>query len=92
MKNKTRRTLAAALVDELVDTKTRIYSNVRGRKKNKIDDKIIDFVKKKCFELFPSDKESDMKKDWDSCVIAIDGKGRQLKRKLKRQLKAKSKN
>ena len=85
MKHKTRRSLAAMLVNELVDTETRIRSNVRGRGKDQLDVKVIEFVKKKCFELFPSDKDSDIKKDWDDCIIAIDDKGRELKRKLKRQ-------
>ena len=85
MKYKTRRSLAAALVNELVDTETRIKSNVRGRGKDQLDLKIIEYVKKKCFELHPSDKESDMKKDWDDCIINIDDKGRELKCKLKKQ-------
>ena len=35
--------------------------------------------------MFPSDKDSDMKKDWEDCIVSIDDKGRELKRKLKRQ-------
>ena len=85
MKFKTRRSLAAALVNELVDTETRRNSNVRGRGKDPLDPKIIAYVKKKCFKLHPSDKESDMKKDWEDCIISIDDKGRELKRKLKKQ-------
>ena len=85
MRYKTRRLLAAALVNELVDTETRLKSNVRGRGKDKLDPKIIDYVKKKCFEVYPSDKESDQKKDWEDCIIAIDDKARDLKRRLKKQ-------
>ena len=85
MKYKTRRSLAAALVNELVDTATHLKSNVRGRGKDQLDPKIIEYVKKKCFELHPSDKESDMKKDWEDCIVVIDDKGRELKRKLKKQ-------
>ena len=77
--------MAAALVNELVDTEARLNSNVRGRGKDPLDSKIIAYVKKKCFELHPSDKESDMKKDWEDCIISIDDKGRELKRKLKKQ-------
>ena len=33
-------------------------------------------------ELFPSDKDSDIKKDWEDCIVSIDDKGRELKRKL----------
>ena len=71
MKHKTRQSLAAALVNELVDTETRIRSNVRGRGKDQLDVKIIEFVKKKCFELFPSDKDSDIKKDWEDCIVLM---------------------
>ena len=85
MKFKTRRSLAAALVNELVDTEICLNSNVRGRGKDPLDPKIIAYIKKKCFELHPSDKESDMKKDWEDCIISIDDKGRELKRKLKKQ-------
>lgn len=85
MRYKTRRLLAAALVNELVNTETRIRSNVRGRGKDQLDPKVIEYVKKKCFELFPSDKDSDIKKDWDDCVISIDEKARDMKRKLKKQ-------
>lgn len=85
MKFKTRRALAAALVKELFDTETRLRSNVRGRGKDKLDPKKIDYVKKKCFEMLPSDRDADAKKDWDDCIVAIDGKGRELKLKLKKQ-------
>ena len=85
MKHKSRRSLAAALVNELVDPQTRMRSNVRGWGKDKLDTKIIEFVKRKCFEMFPSDKDTDMKKDWEDCIVSIDDKGRELKRKLKRQ-------
>ena len=86
MKHKTRRSLAAALVKELVDPETWMRSNVRGRGKDQLDAKIIQFVKRKCFQLYPSDRDSDMKKDWEDCIVSIDDKGRELKRKLKRQL------
>ena len=76
--------MAAALVNELVDTETRLKSSVRGRGKDQLDLKIIEYVKKKCFELHPSDKESDMKKDWEDCIVAIDDKGRELKCKMKK--------
>ena len=49
------------------------------RGKYQLDPKIIEYVKKKCFELYLSDKDSDVKKDWDDCIIAIDDKGRNLK-------------
>ena len=60
-------------------------SNVRGRGKDQLDPKRIQYVKKKYFEMFPSDRDSDMKKDWDDCIVAIDDKARDMKRKLKKQ-------
>ena len=33
-----------------------------------------------------SDRDGDVKKDWDDCIVAIDDKGRELKCKLKKQL------
>ena len=85
MKYKTRRSLATALVNELFDAETRMRSNVRGRKKDQLDPERIQYVKKKCFQVYPSDKDSDMKKDWDDCIVAIDDKARDMKRKLKKQ-------
>ena len=77
MKYKTRRSLAAALVNELVDTETRLRSNVR--KKDQLDPKVIEYARRKCFELYPSEKECDIKKDWDDCITCIDEKGRDMK-------------
>ena len=51
MKYKTRRSLAAALVTELVDIETKIRSNVKGRSKK---DQLDSYVKRKCSELHPS--------------------------------------
>ena len=51
-------------MNELVDTKIRLRSNVRGRGKEQLDPKIIECVKK-CFEMYPSDKDSDEKEYWD---------------------------
>ena len=74
MKHKSGRSLAGVLVNELVDPQTRIQSNVWGSGKDKLDTKIIEFAKRKCFEMFPSDKDSDMKKDWEECIVSIDEK------------------
>ena len=74
MKYKSGRSLAGVLVNELVDPQTRIQSNVWGRGKDKLDTQIIEFAKRKCFEMFPSDKDSDMKKDWEECIVSIDDK------------------
>lgn len=56
MRCKTKTSLAAALVNKRVDTETHLRSNVRGRGKDQLDPKIIEYVKSKCFELYPSDK------------------------------------
>lgn len=85
MKYKTRRSLASALVNELFDAEIRMRSNVRGRGKDQLDPQRIEYVKKKCFQVYPSDRDSDMKKDWDDCIVAIDDKARDMKRKLKKQ-------
>jgi len=91
MKYKTRRSLAAAMVDELVDTNTRIISNVNGRgrdketgtEKLKLDPNIIAYVRRKVFEAHPSDKLSIWKRT-GTTVIKIDDQGREIKRlKLK---------
>ena len=68
MKYKTKRSLAAALVNELFDNKTRLRSNVTGRGKDKLDPKKIDYVKKKCYKMYRSDRNGDVKKDWDDCM------------------------
>jgi len=36
-------------------------------------------------QQYPSDKDPDMKKDWDDCIVAIDDKTRDLKRRLKKK-------
>ena len=82
MKHKTRKTLAAALVTELVDVETRLCSNVRGKsKKDPLDPRIISYVKRKCFELHPS--KEDPEKEWNDCIKSIDTQARQIKRMLK---------
>ena len=79
-----------------LDTTTRITSNVNRRgkdkdtgiEKQKLDPKIIAYVKRKVFETHPSEWVCDMEKDWHKCIIKIDDQGRELKRKLKRQLES----
>ena len=85
MKYKTRRSLASALVNELFDAETRMRSNIRGRGKDQLDRQQILYVKKKCFQVYPSDRDSNMKKDWDDCIVGIDDKARDMKQKLKKQ-------
>jgi len=56
---------------------------VRGRGKDPLDPKIIEYVKQKCFETFPS--TGDIKDEWEKCIISIDEKSRELKRQLKKR-------
>ena len=51
----------------------------RGEVKTSWIQRKWEYVKKKFFDLFLSARESDTKKDWDDCIIAIDDKGRELK-------------
>ena len=77
--------MAAALVNKLFDTETRLRSNVRGRGKGKLDPKKIEYVKKKCFEMFPSNRDGDMKKDWDDCIVSIDKRTKMYTKETTRQ-------
>ena len=83
MKCKTRRSLAATLVASLIDKQTRLKSNVRGRGKEPLNPTVIEYVKQKCFETFPS--TGDPKDEWEKCIITIDEKSRDLKRQLKKK-------
>ena len=56
-----------------------------GKEKQKLDPKIISYVKKKVFEVHPSEKLADEESDWHDCIVKIDDQGRELKRKLKKQ-------
>ena len=62
------------MVNELFDVETRLKSNVRGRGKDQLYPKKMEHVKKKCFDLFPSARESDTKQDWDDYIVSIDDK------------------
>jgi len=87
MRYKTRRTLVSAMVGKLVDTNTRINSNVNGRGKDKatgkdklkLDPTIIAYVKRKVFEVHPSERIADVEAHWKDCTIKIDDDGRELK-------------
>jgi len=89
MKYKTRRTLAAGLVQELVDINTWLQSNVNGdNNKKQLDPNIISYVERKCFEMHPHKpliEKIDYKTAWQECVTSIDSKARDIKRRLKAQ-------
>ena len=76
-KSKNRGHLAAILACKLFDTDTLIRSNVLGRRKERLDPDIIDYVKVKCFYYFPS--EGDKKEEWSKCIRNIEEKSRKLK-------------
>ena len=84
MKHKTRRSLAATLVTELVDVETTLQCNVRGKSNiDELDPKIISYVKRKCFELHPSIGDSE--KEWGDCIKSIDKQSRHVNRKPNNQ-------
>ena len=58
-------------------------SNVRGRKKEKLDPNIIDYVTEKCFYYFPT--EVDDEEEWVKCIKNIDKKLRIVKNKRDKQ-------
>ena len=78
-KSRNRHNFAALLVKRLFDVPTRIRSNVSGRGKEKLDPKIMQCQGKSIFEFYEW-KDSEVKKEWASSVIAIDEKSRSLKR------------
>ena len=85
-KHKSRRTLAAGLVQQLVDIDTWLKSNVIGDKKKKaLDPDIMAYVEEKCFEYHPfkPSVDKDYKTAWQECVTTIDGRARDIKRRLK---------
>ena len=58
MKHKTRKSLAAGLVKEMIDLDTWLESNVnRDNKKKQLDPKMITYVERKCCEIHPSSLE-----------------------------------
>ena len=84
VKSCSRRNLAAFLAKELFDEDTRMKSNVRGRGKEQLDKEIIKYIKKKSFEFYPC-TDSEVKEEWDKCIISIDESARSLKRQKKKK-------
>ena len=80
MKSCSRKNMAILMTRRLFSTEVRMSSNVSGRKKKKLDPRIIDFIRRKAFLFFPS-AHLDDSKEWFECVIAIDESSRRLKNK-----------
>ena len=79
VKSRNRRNFAALLFQRLFDISTCMRSNVVGRRKEKLDPEIIKYVKAKCFK-FCECHSSEVKEEWDKCVISIDEKSRAWKK------------
>jgi len=97
MKHKTRRSLACGLVEELVDLDTWLNSCVNGSKdKPALDADIIEYVKKKVFEIHELKVAKDLDYEtayltaWGECIKSIDSRARDLKRRLKEKKSRKS--
>ena len=56
-----RRNFAIRLVREIFTIEERKTSNVRGKKKNKLDEEKISYVRKTTFKLYPLDREVKLK-------------------------------
>lgn len=80
VKSRNRRNFAALLVVRLFDIPTRMRSNVAGRGKEKLDPEIMKFVKAKTFEYYEC-SASEVKEEWNKCIVSIDEKSRALKKR-----------
>ena len=79
VRSRNRRNFAALLVQRLFDVPTRMRSNVAGRGKEKLDPEIMKYVKAKTFEYYEC-HSSEVKEEWNKCVVSIDEKSRALKK------------
>ena len=80
MKSCSRKNMAVLMTRRLFSPEVRMSSNVSGRKKKKLDPKIINFIRRKAFLFFPS-VHLDNSKEWSECIVAIDESSRRLKNK-----------
>ena len=83
-KSRNRGHLAAILASKLFDKDTLIKSNVLGRRKEKLDPEIIQYIETKCFFYFPS--QGSHKEEWVKCIQNIDDKSRAIRRKRKNKV------
>lgn len=62
----------------------RATSNVRGKmNKRMLDAKIVAYIKRVTFRLFPLENSENLEKAWSACVIAIDEANRRLNKTKK---------
>ena len=87
MKSCSRRNMCVHLTRQLFTKQVRKTSNVSGRNKQKLDQRIIHYIKSTAFKYFPS-QNTDVSKEWADCIISIDESCRRLCNKpTKKQLK-----
>jgi len=80
MKSCSRKNMAVLMTRRLFSEDVRMSSNVAGRNKKKLDPKIIDYIRQKVFQYFPT-TQVDTKREWSDCIVAIDESSRRLKNK-----------
>ena len=85
VKSCSRGNMASKLVRNLFDETTRKTSNVNGRNKKRLDPTIMAYVKRKCFEFFPSTGSDRVQEDWAKCILAIDESCRRLNNKPRKK-------
>ena len=75
------------MVRKLFDEETRVKSNVNGRGKEKLNPRIIQYLKQKCFYYWPIITGKEIEEEsWKLCVISIDENARSLKNKPRKRL------
>ena len=75
------------MVRKLFDEETRVKRNVSGRGKEKLNPRIIQYVKQKYYYYWPivTRKETE-EESWKHCVIFIDENARSPKNKPRKRL------
>ena len=70
------------MVCKLFDEETQVKRNVNGGGKEKLNPRIIQYVKQNCYYYWPivTGKETE-EESWKRCVISIDENARSLKNK-----------
>lgn len=82
LRSSSRSNFATNLVRQLFDEDTRAKSNISGLcKKDKLDPKKIDAVKKTTFQVFPMTYGENSLVAWKKCHVAIDESCRRLNKK-----------
>ena len=75
------------MVCKLFDEETQVKRNVNGGGKEKLNPRIIQRVKQKCFYYWPIiNGKATEEESWKLCVIFIDENARSLKNKPRKRL------